>query len=244
MRKIKLYSYLLFFLLNCLVSFSQESNKEVKAKINVEQVENMLTIIGTAENLESEFKNISFKLTVFRSNKSNSNKSKNSQDGRVTLKAIQKVNLSKTQININKDDQIILLLLIYDENDVIIGKDRVVIGGDEEVKVSIVKPKDGLEMIGIVSNETKTRLGNEFYDYFYYEYSKLKINSNKVVSVGEELTVGITTKMIVSVNGDVIDEFIARPDDEFLKYMATVSSDNVFKYFKNLEKQALYLTRY
>jgi hypothetical protein len=244
MKKIKLYSHLLFFLLNCSVSFSQESNKEVKAKINVEQVENMLTIIGTAENLDSEFKNISFKLTVFRNNKSNSNRSKNSQDGRVTLKPIQKVNLSKTQININKDDQIILLLLIYDESDVIIGKDRVVIGGDEEVDVTIIKPKDGLEMIGIVSNETKTRLGNEFYDYFYYEYSKLKINSNKVVSIGEELTVGITTKIIVSVNGDVIDEFIARPDDEFLKYMATVSSDNVFIYFKNLEKQALYLTRY
>ena len=60
----------------------------------------------------------------------------------------QKVILSKTQINEGKDDQIILLLIIYDENNVIIGKDRIEMGVDDESKVGEAKPNDGLEMMG------------------------------------------------------------------------------------------------
>jgi len=224
---------------------SQVVYKEVKAKIDIEEIENILSVTGTVENLKSEFKNISFKLSVFKKNKSNSNKSDNAQDGRITLEPIQKVILSKTQINVNKDDQIIILLLIYDENNAIIGKDRIAIGGEEEEsKMGVSRPKDGLEMIGIVSNDTKTKLGNDFYDFFYSEFTKLKISSNKIVSVQEELTFGRTTKIFVNIDGEIIDEFITRPDEDFLKYMAEMSSAKVFKYFKNIEKQNKYIFQY
>nr|WP_315173405.1 CsgE family curli-type amyloid fiber assembly protein [uncultured Flavobacterium sp.] len=223
---------------------SQTVYKEVKAKIEVEEVENILSVTGTAENLKAVYKNISFKLSVFKKNKSNDNKSSNMQDGRMTLEPINKVILSKTQINRGKDDQIIVLLLIYDENNVIIGKDRVVFGQEEEPKVSVLKPNDGLEMIGIVSNETKTKLGNDFYDFFYSEFSKLKINSNKIIYVQEELTFGRTTKIIVNIDGEIIEEFIARPEEDFLKYMSQTASSKVFKYFKNIEKQNKSIMQY
>lgn len=223
---------------------SQTVYKEVKAKIEVEEVENILSVTGTAENLKAVYKNISFKLSVFKKNKSNDNKSSNMQDGRMTLEPINKVILSKTQINRGKDDQIIVLLLIYDENNVIIGKDRVVFGQEEEPKVSVLKPNDGLEMIGIVSNETKTKLGNDFYDFFYYEFSKLKINSNKIIYVQEELTFGRTTKITVNIDGEIIEEFIARPEEDFLKYMSQTASSKVFKYFKNIEKQNKSIMQY
>nr|WP_315214268.1 CsgE family curli-type amyloid fiber assembly protein [uncultured Flavobacterium sp.] len=223
---------------------SQTVYKEVKAKIEVEEVENILSITGTAENLKAVYKNISFKLSVFKKNKSNDNKSSNMQDGRMTLEPINKVILSKTQINRGKDDQIIVLLLIYDEDNVIIGKDRIVFGQEEEPKVSVLKPNDGLEMIGIVSNETKTKLGNDFYDFFYSEFSKLKINSNKIIYVQEELTFGRTTKIIVNIDGEIIEEFIARPEEDFLKYMSQTASSKVFKYFKNIEKQNKSIMQY
>lgn len=223
---------------------SQTVYKEVKAKIEVEEIENILSITGTAENLKAVYKNISFKLSVFKKNKLNDNKSSNMQDGRITLEPINKVILSKTQINRGKDDQIIVLLLIYDEDNVIIGKDRIVFGQEEEPKVSVLKPNDGLEMIGIVSNETKTKLGNDFYDFFYSEFSKLKINSNKIIYVQEELTFGRTTKIIVNIDGEIIEEFIARPEEDFLKYMSQTASSKVFKYFKNIEKQNKSIMQY
>ncbi len=223
---------------------SQTVYKEVKAKIEVEEIENILSITGTAENLKAVYKNISFKLSVFKKNKLNDNKSSNMQDGRMTLEPINKVILSKTLINRGKDDQIIVLLLIYDEDNVIIGKDRIVFGQEEEPKVSVLKPNDGLEMIGIVSNETKTKLGNDFYDFFYSEFSKLKINSNKIIYVQEELTFGRTTKIIVNIDGEIIEEFIARPEEDFLKYMSQTASSKVFKYFKNIEKQNKSIMQY
>ena len=183
------------------------------------------------------------KLSVFKKNKSNSNKSTNAQDGRVTLEPMQKIALSKTQINKSVEDQIIVLLLIYDEDNKIIGKDRVVFGEDDS-NLGVVRPKDGLEMIGIVSNETKTKLGNDFYDFFYSAYSKLKLNSGKIISVQEELTFGRTTKISINVDNDVLEEFIAKPDEDFLKYMAETAAAKVFKYFKNIEKQNKFITQY
>lgn len=236
-------AFILFFA-NMQTISSQTVYKEVKAKIEVEEIENILSITGTAENLKAVYKNISFKLSVFKKNKLNDNKSSNMQDGRMTLEPINKVILSKTQINRGKDDQIIVLLLIYDEDNVIIGKDRIVFGQEEEPKVSVLKPNDGLEMIGIVSNETKTKLGNDFYDFFYSEFSKLKINSNKIIYVQEELTFGRTTKIIVNIDGEIIEEFIARPEEDFLKYMSQTASSKVFKYFKNIEKQNKSIMQY
>ena len=106
---IKIVVFLVYF--NSQFLAAQAVYKEVKAKIDVEEVENTLSIIGTVENLKSEFKNISFKLSVFKKNKSNSNKSTNAQDGRVTLEPMQKIALSKTQINKSVEDQIIVLLI-------------------------------------------------------------------------------------------------------------------------------------
>ena len=74
-----------------------------------------------------------------------------------------------------------MLLLIYDEEQVLIGKDRIVFGEEDEnsknVKSSVEKPSDGLEMLGIISDETKTKLGKDFYDYFYSFYNKIKIKT-------------------------------------------------------------------
>lgn len=243
MKRFLIKIVVLLFYFNIQLLTAQVVYKEVKAKIDIEEIENTLSVVGTVENLKSEFKNISFKLSVFKKNKSNSNKSSNAQDGRVTLEPIQKISLSKTQINKSTEDQIVILLLIYDEDNKIIGKDRVVFG-EEDSDLGILKPKDGLEMVGIVSNDTKTKLGNDFYDLFYNEYSKLKLNSSKIISVQEELTFGRTTKISINVDSEVIEEFIAKPDEDFLKYMAATSSAKVFKYFKNIEKQNKFITQY
>ena len=101
-----------------------------------------------------------------------------------------------------------------------------------------------MELSGIISDETKTRNGKDFYDYFYTEYNKINQKGYKIVSVQEELTFARNTKIIVSVDQEVISEFILRPDDEFLKYMAENTATSVYKYFKNQEKQAREIIRY
>ena len=104
--------YCIVILLNVQIVFSQVVYKDVKAKIDVEKVEDILSVTGTVENLKSEFKNISFKLAVLKKNKSKSNKSNNAQDGRVTLRTLAKSYLFlKHKLIASKDDQIIICII-------------------------------------------------------------------------------------------------------------------------------------
>jgi hypothetical protein len=227
------------------ISFAQNADDTtIKPKIETKTIENLLFIEPTLENLESFNKSFSYKLTVFKTNKLNKNTSNSSQDGRVILNGNQKINLSKSQVNFNENDEIIILLLIYDENEKLVGKDRVVF----QKKVAEVeqqpKAPDGILPIAFVANDTKTKFGAEFYEFFFKAYNNLKIRTTKIVSIQEELSFGRTSRIIVSVDDNSIAEFITQPDEQFLNEMANYIADEVFSYFKNLAKQEKYLTQY
>jgi hypothetical protein len=117
---------------------------------------------------------------------------------------------------LGKGDEVIVLLLFYNENKELIGKDRVVLG--DEKKVAAL-PIDGFELRGIVTDETKTKVGKDFYDLYYYKYNEYKINSSMIVSISEEFSFARNTKLIISVNNETVYEFMAKPDEEYLDTM-------------------------
>lgn len=240
MKKFFLHIYLIL----PFIAFSQTMNKEVKAKIEVSSTEDLILIKGTAENLTDVYKSISYKLSVIKNGGKDGNKSTNAQSGRETLEANQIKDLSKTQINTSKDDEITLLLLLFDEKGNIIGKDRIVIGEKKKSLEIKEQPADGLELTGLVFDETKTKFGKDFYDLFFTEYGKINKKANKIVKLVEELTIGRNTKMTIFVDTDLISEFIVKPDEDYLTYMAQESANAVFKHFKNLERQTEQIIRY
>jgi hypothetical protein len=216
----------------------------IKPKIYFKVVENLLMIEPTLENLEGYNKSFSYKVTVFKTNTVTKNSSNNSQEGRVTLNRNQKINLSKVQVNFNDTDEIVILLLIYDEKTQLVGKDRVVFQKKIAENQPINKEPDGILPIAIVSNDTKTKFGAEFYEFFFNAYNNLKIRTTKIVKIQEELSFGRTSRIIVSVDDNSIAEFITQPDEDFLKEMAAYVADEVLTYFKNLAKQEKFITQY
>jgi hypothetical protein len=214
----------------------------VKAKIQMEEIEGNIKITGTAENLSEIIQSLTYKLSVIKQH--SNNQSTNAQEGLFTLAPGEIKNLSTTQINTSKEDEIIVLLLFYDENKQLIGKDRVVLGNEKKKEENIILPDDGFILSGIISDETKTKMGKDFYDYFYYEYNEKNINSAKIVTVIEELSFGRNTKISISIENVVIYEFLTRPDEEFLVAVAKESVNATFLYLKNLERQSKYFTQY
>ena len=87
-------------------------------------------------------------------------------------------------------------------------------------------------------------MGKDFYDLFYYLYNDYKINSKKIVVLTEEFSFGRNTKIIITIDNDVIYEFLARPDEEYINEMADQSIYATYLYIKNLEKQNKYFTQY
>ncbi|WP_345799452.1 CsgE family curli-type amyloid fiber assembly protein [Flavobacterium pygoscelis] len=108
----------------------------------------------------------------------------------------------------------------------------------------MVIPSDGFELIGIISDDTKTKVGKDFYDVYYYLYNQYKVNSKKIITLNEEFSFARNTKIVVSIDNEVIYEFLARPDEEYLKEMAEESIYATYLYLKNLEKQSKYFTQY
>ena len=121
-----------------IVSYSQLYNTEVQAKLDVNQDDNYLNIKGIAINKSGNQKSLSYKLSVFKTDQNN-NKSKNQQSGQFVVDANQQKDLSTTSINFDKNTKFIILLLIYDANNAIIGKDRVVLNDDGQNSLDIKK---------------------------------------------------------------------------------------------------------
>lgn len=125
---------LFILLLIQFVSYSQLSNTIVKAKLIVDNSSESIKIIGTAENLTDIVQSFSYKLSVIKKNSENENQSNTSQEGFFSLNPSENKNLSTTEINLGNSDEVIVLLLFYDENKQLIGKDRLVLNDEKKKK--------------------------------------------------------------------------------------------------------------
>lgn len=130
-----LFRYILLgFLLVSSVLMGQISvpQNQIKAKIDVEKIEDNFKITGMAENLTDVIKSASYRLSVIKNNDKSNNQSNNAQVGLFTLEPNEVKKLSTTQVNVSADDEVIVLLLFYDEDKEIIAKDRVVLGEEKK----------------------------------------------------------------------------------------------------------------
>lgn len=241
---------------------AQNYNKKVQAVIEIQNDEDFVSITGFTQNKQDVYQELRYELSVFKTSASG-NKSKNNQAGRFVLDGNQKKQLSQTTINIDKNARVIALLLIYDLNDKIIGKDRVELNGKENritIKKDIIKKltntnqnkqtdlsqskEDGVEITGLVVEETKTKPGRDFYTIFNNLYNLNNLNGSQVVTIKEILALGRNTQLQVIVGGHLVHQFFMRPDKEYLTKMGDVSLIKVYRYFKSLKKMKEYVEQY
>ncbi|PWB21769.1 curli-like amyloid fiber formation chaperone CsgH [Flavobacterium sp. HTF] len=123
---------ILFWIFFSLTIYGQVPQDKVKAKIELEKVEGNVKITGTAENLTDVIRSASYRLSVIKNNNKSNNKSNNEQVGVFTLQPNEIQKLSTSQINLTEEDEVIVLLLFYDEDKQIIAKDRVVLGDEKK----------------------------------------------------------------------------------------------------------------
>ncbi len=267
--------YILFLLVAVLtgnIMFGQSYNKEVEAKISMSNNNEFIEITGIAFNKSEITQSLRYVLSVIKKNAENSNSSKNDQSGRIVLKPSEKNELSKTTINADAKDRIIILLLIYDLDDKLVGKDRVVINDTNEPEENTLQnimednkllvetkknnnespnsedvnqeARDGIELTGIVTENTKTKPGRDFYKLFYSNYSSKNIKGSRVVNINEVQAFGINTKIEIKIDNTVVWEFFARPKYDYLKSMAEIAVQRVNAYFQNMERNAQIVRRY
>ncbi len=173
--------------------------------------------------------------------------SKESTEDYFNLDPYQSKDLIKTSINTAIENKIIVLLLVYDEEDNILARNRIVFNeknGENIGKKEEPIPKDGIEISGLVVEETLTKNGKDFYDKFYFLYNYNSVNGDKVVVIDEMFTFRTRTKIIVKIDDEEIFSFFGSSNDEYIDEMAKISVQKVYKYFENKKKEKTYITQY
>ncbi|WP_299257596.1 CsgE family curli-type amyloid fiber assembly protein [uncultured Aquimarina sp.] len=228
---------IILFLLIFQFANGQSTNTQVVAKIKTERIDDIVSVSAEAANSTEVYKSLKYTFSVFRTDPDN-NVTKNNQEGRFTLEANEQKNLANVSVGIDESDKIVILLLIYEE-ETIVGKDRIAF--NEEAKKKKKEEEyiedDGIELKGIVIEETKTKPGKDFYEFFYSSYTLNRINGSKIVGVYEKLSFGRSTIIQVKIEDKVIHEFLGKPDIEYLEQMSKFAIRRVYKYFKDLKKQ-------
>ncbi|MFK5982262.1 MAG: CsgE family curli-type amyloid fiber assembly protein [Flavobacteriaceae bacterium] len=242
---------LTFFFYN--FSYAQLYNKEVVAKINIEKNSEFFTFHASAENLMDSGYSLRYELMSFKTD-ANNNTSKNTQGNRFVLKPHEKLILSSISLNRNEEGKIILVMVIYDQDDKPISQDRVILNykGDQlEVEVlkkakpkqiaisDQAKPQDGFVISGLVIENTITKAGRDFYRYFYSDYRNKQIKTSKNILIEEVLAgFGIrSSKISVKVDNQLVWQFFAQPKQDFLKKMSDLAMSRTISKLQQIEKQ-------
>ncbi len=258
--------YNLFILFYCLLFgqatdlFAQILNSEYEAKIEFKDNGEFYEIAAFADNKTDGTFSGRYELSVFRGQLGSANTSKNSQSGFLVLQPKEKSLLSSNNINVTDEDKLIVLLLIYNQDDQLVGKDRVAFN-DEQSDDSALKKKvieelktsddvnrggeDGVEMLrGIVTENTKTKPGRDFFRSFSQEYANQKINGEKIITVEEILAIGSNTKILVKADNEIIFEFFVNPRADYIDQMVGYAIHRTKLYFKRLEKNRNLIKKY
>ena len=246
-------------LLLCNHGIAQIYNTQIEAKLNLVANTEFVEITGSAYNKTQLNESVRYVLSVIRNNPKSSNSAKNEQTGRVVLSPGDKQNLSQTTINANDSDRMIILLLLYNLEDQLMGLDRVVINGTAEDKKIAAKATNvrvflagetiqnedqGGLLKGIVIEDTKTKPGRDFYNLFSSDYRNKNINGEKIVTIKETLAIANNTKIEVLVGDVKILEFIVRPQGNFLQTLSDEAIRRTNSYFDNLRAGKYIVNQY
>jgi len=231
------------------ISCAQVYNTQIEAKINLVANTEFIEITGSAYNKTQLNESVRYVLSVIKNTPGDANSSKNDQQGRAVLTPGEKRNLSKTAINANETDRMIILLLVYNLEDQLMGLDRIVINGTAEDKKlaaksanvqvfmageTIQNENDTGFIRGIVVEDTKTKPGRDFYTLFTDEYRIKNINGERIVTIKETLALANNTKIEVLVGEVKIIEFFVRPQGNYLEALADEAIKRTNTYFDNL----------
>lgn len=227
-----LATFLLFLLLGISITISAQDQKaNISAKIESIFIEGILKLKASATNNSTNYHELNY-LFVSIKKGSSGNLSNNKQSGKFTLNPEETKQLSELNINIQKNDAIKIFLYIKDEQtQKLITKDSLEINGKKfQNKLSNVKEDDIFELKGLTIDETKTKVGKDFYDIFYLEYSKLPEKFGNAVTIAELPSVGRSTQISIAIEDKTIYSFMSNPSDDFLKEQANLTMRMLMDY--------------
>lgn len=214
-----LFSFLLnaFFIFLSVCLHAQEEDKGIVAKIEKNVIEKQLLVKAVVTNNSSIYRELNYLLVAIKKG-SNGNLSNNKQSGKFSINPNETKSLSELSVNLDKNDALKAYLYIRDEeNQKLISKDSLEINQNFlKNKIAKVESDVVFELRGLTIDETKTKVGKDFYDQFYIQYNQLPEKSSSAIKITELPTRGTSGQITIEIDDKIIYGFVTNPSEEFI----------------------------
>lgn len=236
--KNKFLSLLSFFIINSFFLKAQNSNSDVinvKSKIEYKNIEGLYNIKATANNNSSLFYSLTYTMLSLKKG-SSGNMSSSKQSGKFTLEPNETKSLSETNINLQKKDALKVYLFINDEKTgKLISKDSLEVNQTKfEGTINRNEMEKELEskLGNITVNETKTIVGENFYNKLYNYFMLYSIKYDFIIKVTELPSFGRSTQISIVAGDDNVFTFSSKPDEDYLDENVKKSVELLAKFAK------------
>lgn len=234
-----LFSFSLIFLLQFV--FAQESIK-FQPKIEYIIQENIIELNSTVLNGGEMISDLNYLFLIIKKG-NQGNLSNKKQEGKFVAKQNERIILSKTQMNFDLNDELKAYLFIRDEQEnKLLAKDSLILKFDnltinqsfEDKVLNHIEFKDDEFIIrGLVSDQTKTKIGRDFFDLFYSNYNLMNTKFPFLIEIEELPAQGRNSKVNVKAEDKLIYEFMLNPNEDYMKSVNAQLFQSLYAYDKN-----------
>lgn len=216
-----------------------QEDKKIRAKIEQSTVEGQMKLKAVVTNNTAIYKELNYLLVSIKKS-ADGNLSNNRQSGKFSIDPNQVKVLSEIIVNLEKEDALKAFLYIKEEEtQTLIAKDSLEFNRDWFKKKTARIEEDVVsELKGLTIDETKSKVGKDFYDLFYMQYSQLPDKPNSAVTISEIPVRGTSGQINIEIDDKVVYSFVTNPSEDYLKEQLTNSLKYIreFNAKKNLIK--------
>lgn len=101
-------------------------------------------------------------------------------------------------------------------------------------KKSLADEKDFTEVEGITIDDTKTKVGKDFYDEFYMQYSRSE-NKKSPVRITETPTMGRSSKITIKMDDKEIYAFLSNSSQDYITEQTQIALKAISEYSRKKE---------
>ena len=218
----------------------------IQAKIELVEAENMIVLKSFAKSSDEVIRELNYLFVAIKQNE-NKSLSNQQQQGKFILNAFEDKLLSEIRVNLNAKEELkAYLYLRDDEKNILFAKDSIYLKSDgyklELNKYeNFLKPNNREEFIlkGVVIDETKTKVGKDFFDLFYSTNQLRNHNFPFITTINELPEFGRNSFIQIQENDKILYKFRAIPNEEYLNQQVEI----VFKILNQYHNERSLLQR-
>lgn len=216
-----------------------QEDKKVNARIESSVLENQIKLKAVVTNNTAVYKELNYLLISIKKGNAG-NLSNNQQSGKFSINPNEVKVLSEINVNLEAKDALKVFLYVRDEETrKLITKDSLELNTDLFKKKTAKVEEDAVfELKGLTIDDTKTKVGKDFYDLFYIQYSQIPDKSSGAITISELPLRGTSGQISIQIDDKVIYSFMTNPNEDYLKEQLAASLKYIkeFNTKKNLIK--------